>query len=1220
MFSRSFLWPLLEGSFRANRFGSLMLLLTLFGLGAHETTFAATARGEGNVDLPRFPSISPDGKVVVFSWRGDLWSVPFEGGTAKRLTSHPGRDHDSAWTPDGSTIVFESDRDGTTNLWAMAPDGTEIRRLTDLDASVALGGVGRDANGDIVVGLTGYLEGDVHRSPRPYEVGIEGGDPQRLHDAFGGLNVRSPDGRRAAFERGGVKWERRHYRGDDRRDVWLHDTETGSFLPIADSEGNDGKPRWAGNEDVLFLSDRTNRTHNVHQRSLVDGSTTPLTDFEDIDVAGFDVTPDGRRLVLHRWDSLYTMDLDDPDAVPRPMLVTAPEDALDATRNQDVSRQVTEAALNPDGKSIAVVAYGEVVVRGTADDSTSRRITTTHGRERDLAWSPDGTTLYFTTFLEGKSSIMAATVATTRTEIRDQYTELTSPTEEAEAEESAEESTDASTDASSEEATGEAPVETEAAEAAEGETASPSEETLESGDEEESAEEKEAAEEEEADDPMLDPARWADAVTFDVVPFVATEFQDHRPAPSPDGMRLGFIRGLGDIMILDLATGEETLLRAGWDRGVEFEWSLDSDWIVFDQADMNFNQDVFIVPSDGSAAPVNISRHPDNDGGARFSADARVLAFSSERDGEEEDIWYVFLDRRLEKLADPELKKYFEDAGKAAKKRKPLDPNEVRRKLAAAAAIADGEEEVDDADAETEDAVVEAAPPFTQDDLQTAYRRLRKISRLPGSERRLAMLPSGERILFGNRISAPGVSGLYSVKWDGSGRKRIGDTVSMMGLSLTGSKLVAVGGGSAKTIDTASGKSTSYPISMRIRIDREQESSEKFLEAASIMGAMFYDPEMKGLDWPALTDRYHELAARTRTADEFNWVANRLLGELSASHMGMRAPAKSMPLSQSIGRLGVDLEPVADGYRVTSVLEDGPAESSDMPLLVGDVITGIDLEPLDLDAIPPDTVGGRLRGRLGKEVVVSVRREAESDAADGPAESLDLDLLLKPISNSAVRRLVYEATQRRRAALVHEWSDGRLGYTHVRSMDQASLDEFERDLFAATEGREGLIVDVRDNGGGWTTDRLLASIMTPAHAYTIPRGADRSVVDTYPQDRLFIQRYLMPMNMICNEKSYSNAEIVSHAFKNLDRGTLVGQRTHGSVISTGGTSLIDGTSLRLPFRGWYLPDGSDMENNGAMPDIVIEQTPDDEVAEHDAQLQAAVEDLMRRLGDEGSTP
>ncbi|MCP4011832.1 MAG: peptidase S41, partial [Phycisphaeraceae bacterium] len=344
------------------------------------------------------------------------------------------------WTPDGSTIVFESDRDGTTNLWAMAPDGTKIRRLTDLDASVALGGVGRDADGDIVVGLTGYLEGDAYRSPRPYEIAIEGGEPQRLHDAFGGLNVRSPDGRRAAFERGGARWERRHYRGEDRRDVWLYDTESEEFLPIADWEGNDGKPRWAGNDDVLFLSDRNNRTHNVYQRSLVDGSTTPLTDFEQIDVAGFDVTPDGSRLVLHRWDSLYTLDLEDPDAVPRPMFLTAPEDALDATRNQDVSRQVTEAALNPDGKSIAVIAYGEVVVRGTAGDSISRRITETHGRERDLAWSPDGTTLYFTTVTGGKSSIMAATVATTRTEIRDQYTERTSPPEESETDESADSS------------------------------------------------------------------------------------------------------------------------------------------------------------------------------------------------------------------------------------------------------------------------------------------------------------------------------------------------------------------------------------------------------------------------------------------------------------------------------------------------------------------------------------------------------------------------------------------------------------------------------------------------------------------------------------------------------------------------------------------------------------------------------------------------------------
>ena len=104
--------------------------------------------------------------------------------------------------------------------------------------------------------------------------------------------------------------------------------------------------------------------------------------------------------------------------------------------------------------------------------------------------------------------------------------------------------------------------------------------------------------------------------------------------------------------------------------------------------------------------------------------------------------------------------------------------------------------------------------------------------------------------------------------------------------------------------------------------------------------------------------------------------------------------------------------------------------------------------------------------------------------------------------------------------------------------------------------------------------------------------------------------------MLCNEKSFSNAEIVSHAFKGLDRGNLVGQQTYGGVISTGGTSLIDGTTVRLPFRGWYLLDGTDMENNGAMPDLVVLQTPEDESRNFDAQLKAAVDDLLSRMDNE----
>ena len=180
-------------------------------------------------------------------------------------------------------------------------------------------------------------------------------------------------------------------------------------------------------------------------------------------------------------------------------------------------------------------------------------------------------------------------------------------------------------------------------------------------------------------------------------------------------------------------------------------------------------------------------------------------------------------------------------------------------------------------------------------------------------------------------------------------------------------------------------------------------------------------------------------------------------------------------------------------------------------------------------------------------------------------------------------------------------------------MGQASLDVFERDLYAAAGDKDGLIIDVRNNGGGWTADRLLSSIMVQEHAYTIPRGADPNERGHYPQDRLFIQRYTLPINMLCNEKSFSNAEIIAHAFKTLGRGTLVGQRTYGGVISTGGTSLIDGTFVRLPFRGWFVTGGKDMENNGAVPNVLVPQTPEAESRNDDEQLRAAVDDLLKRL-------
>ena len=178
-----------------------------------------------------------------------------------------------------------------------------------------------------------------------------------------------------------------------------------------------------------------------------------------------------------------------------------------------------------------------------------------------------------------------------------------------------------------------------------------------------------------------------------------------------------------------------------------------------------------------------------------------------------------------------------------------------------------------------------------------------------------------------------------------------------------------------------------------------------------------------------------------------------------------------------------------------------------------------------------------------------------------------------------------------------------------------SFEEFERGLFAAADGREGLIIDVRFNGGGSTTDYLMAVLMVQRHAYTVPRGADPDQRAYPTAERLPLAAWTRPATTLCNEESYSNAEIFAYAFQTLGRGKVVGVPTYGAVISTGATTLLNGATLRLPGRGWYVATtGVNMENNGMVPDVIVEQPPDEDLAAtRDTQLRRAVDELLGDL-------
>ena len=1189
--------PDTRGRSRARRHGLARIGL---GLCLLWVTLAASmpAFGEaGRVDLPRFPSVSPDGSEIVFSWGGDLWRAERSGGNATRLTSHAFDDLYSSWSPDGEWLVFSSMRDGYLNLWRIRRDGTGVEQLTYTDRFLLDPAWARTAEGDDVITFSGHLEGDVYRENRPYGISPAGGEHERLFDAFGSSPQVSPDGEHIAFTRGGHYhgWGRRHYEGPDAMDVWLHTRESGEFEPITEREGDDGKAQWTGSDALVFLSDRDLETVNLHRVPIAEPAREPerLTDFDDRDVQHFDISADGHTAVLNVWDRLYTLDLDDPNAEPQPVDLRAGEDGRDATELRRIDRDVTEAALSPDGQVMAYIAYGRVYIRHTDERSATHAVTRgTHARHKDLAWSPDGLRLYFTSDADGTESIYEARVALTRDEIRRAWEEDRAPADETRAvDEIPREEREPAERAGDEDANGDAttadddpfapPQPFEPIDPLD--PPDPTEPTRDVPEAPEAIPEDELVDEPHEDlPPEFNPARWHDAVRFSVRPLVAGPDNDRDVSPSPDGRTIAFRRGRGDLVIHDLASGEEEVLVAGWDSQLHWRWSPDGRFIAYSQNDLDFTANIFIVPADGSADPVNITRHPRNDLAPRWSADGRKLSFISNRGGETYDLYRVYLDRALENYTPRERSRYYRDAREAAAEREPI-PVQI-----------------------PEDPYAPTLPPPEQQppnhDLDDAWRRVQRVSSAPGHQTGNEMTPGGDRYLF----NAQG-EGLVVMNWDGSERRRLGPAVHVQQLNLNGERAVYLADGQAHIVNLANAEHQRVAISDRIRIDRREESLQKFDEAARVIEEGFYRPDMKGLDWSAVVADYRELIARARTTSEFSDITNRLMGELAASHMGVSSPGPASAVREPSGRLGIEHEHITHhdgrhGYRVTAVVPEGPADRQPMRLQPGDVITRVDGEAF----APRDTLLRRLRGRVDQEVVVTFERRSGERWREFQA-------LLAPVGFDELSRLRYDAFRRANREQVAERSEGRLGYIHIQSMNQASLEAFQAELYAAAQGRDGLIIDVRNNGGGHTTDRILTSIMAPDHAYTVPAGADPDQTGHYPQDRLDAPRYTLPINMLANEKSFSNAEILAHAFRTLDRGTLVGNQTYGGVISTGSHRLIDSSTVRRPFRGWYLPDGTDMEHHGARPDILVEQTPEDEVADRDRQLERAVEDMLERI-------
>ncbi|MCP5535472.1 MAG: PD40 domain-containing protein [Akkermansiaceae bacterium] len=649
--------------------------------------------------------------------------------------------------------------------------------------------------------------------------------------------------------------------------------------------------------------------------------------------------------------------------------------------------------------------------------------------------------------------------------------------------------------------------------------------------------------------------------------------------PGPKGRKIAYTTYPGNLWVSNPDGTEPTRLLESW-SSPSVRWSPDGKWLAYTSEDDDFNPDVSIIPSDGSSAPVNISCHPDRDFSPVWSPDGRRLAFVGRHHKEEYDIFFLDLyksDRAKDRHGETR-----ERARKAMEKDPAYKGNAKKSVKKVIRTLTGGQQEQE----------------YEQEtfDLENVHQRLQKITVKGVTPTRLIWNNDSKRILF----QARGGKTTYAVEAKPDAKPvKFADAYGTPIRMTDKGQLFWISEGVPAVL--AGGKNTKYTFSVYAHRNLEAWKRMIFRTAWKTMRDTFYDPSMNNRDWNSIREKYEDIAAGETNSKDFDRVTRMMLGELNASHTGFLSTVWPKPWSpgrkwqESTVHLGLRFDEgfQGKGWKVKDVFPRGPADQLASQIEIGEIITRVD--GVEIAQHAPLT--RHLNRRAGEPVQLTVTN----------SEGEERDVKILPISYTAARRLEQNARLDQAAQAVDKASGGKLGYIHVAKMMWDEFEKFEHHLYEQGAGKEGLVIDVRDNGGGFTSDHLLTALCQPRHAFTVPRNGGAG----YPQDRIVYATWHKPIIVLCNQNSFSNAEIFVHAIRNLKRGKVVGVATAGGVISTGSTKLLNIAHMRLPFRGWFSAiDGKDLELNGAKPDVSLWNKPGELSRGKDVQLEKAVQILL----------
>ncbi len=394
----------------------------------------------------------------------------------------------------------------------------------------------------------------------------------------------------------------------------------------------------------------------------------------------------------------------------------------------------------------------------------------------------------------------------------------------------------------------------------------------------------------------------------------------------------------------------------------------------------------------------------------------------------------------------------------------------------------------------------------------------------------------------------------------------------------------------------------------RFPFDPREEWRQMFIEAWRLERDYFYDPSLHSVEWEQILDKCLPLVDRVTTRAELSDLISQMVGELSALHTAVvggdhRSAGRGIQQGAMGARLTRDND--AGGYRIDHIYKTDPDYPDRLSPLAqphldiheGDVIAAVN----GIEALSVPDIGFLLRDQAGAQVRLHIL-----DSAD---EGEGRDVIIKPISTGREYNLRYDEWEYTRRKLVEEWSDGQIGYFHMRAMGGGNYFEFARNFYPVFN-RKGLVVDVRHNTGGNIESWILEKLMRRAWMYWKGRAGR----PTWNMQYAFRGH----MAALCNEYTMSDGETFIEGFKRLELGKTFGTRTWGGGIwLTFSNRLVDhGIASAAEFAS-FGPEGQwIIEMSGTEPDVTIDNLPHATFNGEDAQLRAAVDYLLKRIAED----